>query len=330
LHIAKRSTKLAPMKALTLNQRAVNLCDALEARAAEARVSVALTSGVSRIFDCGVQAPGGIEAGLALARICLAGLAEVALVPGRADVWPGPAVQVRTDHPVAACMASQYAGWQLSEGKFFAMGSGPMRAAAGKETLFDNIGKREDAEHVVGVLETGKLPPEAVCARIAADCRVSVDHVTLLAARTASMAGSIQVVARTVETTLHKMHALGFDLARVQHGYGIAPLPPIAANDLAAIGWTNDAVLYGGEVTLWVRGDDDSLTTIGPRIPSCESGDYGEPFATVFERYERDFYKIDPLLFSPAQVTLMNLDTGRVHRYGEVNAVVLQKSFSGG
>lgn len=315
------------MNGLQLNRRALELCDALERQAAELRATVTLTSGLTRIIDCGAEATGGIAAGLMLARICLAGLADVAVVPCRAELGGGIAIQVQTDHPIAACMAAQYAGWQLAEGKYFAMGSGPMRAAAGKETLIQEIGQQEIAQHVVGVLEASKLPPEQLCQRIAADCGVTPDHVTLLVARTASLAGSVQVVARSVETALHKLHTLGFDLHRVVSGYGVAPLPPVGKNDLTAIGWTNDAVLYGGEVTLWMRGDDETIAAIGPRVPSCESGDYGEPFSVIFDRYERDFYKIDPLLFSPAQVTLINLDTGRAHRFGEVNAAVLQKSF---
>ena len=69
-------------------------------------------------------------------------------------------------------------------------------------------------------------------------------------------------------------------------------------------------------MTLWVRGDDASLEAIGPRVPSCASRDYGQPFAAIFERYGRDFYKIDPHLFSPAVVTFANLDTGRTFRFG--------------
>lgn len=313
---------------MQLNRRALELCDQLERQAAELRASVTLTSGVSRIIDCGVESPGGLAAGLLMARICVAGLAEVSLVPSRSDVWHGPSVQVHTDQPLAACMASQYAGWQLAEGKYFAMGSGPMRAAAHQEKLIEETGFSEVAEHVVGVLEASKLPPEAICAKIAAACGVSVDHVTLVVARTASIAGTLQVVARTVETALHKMHTLGFELSRVESGYGLAPLPPIARDDVTAIGWTNDAVLYGGQVTLWVRGDDDSLAQLGARVPSAESSDYGEPFAAIFDRYGRDFYKIDPLLFSPALVTFINLDTGRVHTFGEVNAAVLKRSFA--
>ena len=73
------------------------------------------------------------------------------------------AVQVTTDHPTAACMASQYAGWQITGEKYFAMGSGPMRAAAGREELFEKIPGREQSDAAVGVLETSQIPPAEVC-----------------------------------------------------------------------------------------------------------------------------------------------------------------------
>jgi methenyltetrahydromethanopterin cyclohydrolase len=120
---------------------------------------------------------------------------------------------------------------------------------------------------------------------------------------------------------------LGFDLRRVVSGWGTAPLPPASADDLAAIGRTNDAILYGGEVTLWVRGDDASLEAIGPRVPSGASHDYGQPFAFIFEKYNRDFYKIDPHLFSPAVITLANLDTGHTFRFGHTLPRVIHESF---
>jgi methenyltetrahydromethanopterin cyclohydrolase len=106
-----------------------------------------------------------------------------------------------------------------------------------------------------------------------------------------------------------------------------APLPPIAADDLAGIGRTNDAVLYGGQVTLWVRDNDARLAEIGPRVPSSASPDFGEPFAAIFERAGRDFYKIDPMLFSPAVVTLVNQSTGKSHHFGQLRPDVLARSF---
>src|SRR5262249_24927572 len=147
---------------LTLNDQACRLADTLVARAEELRMAVHTVAG-ARVLDLGVAAPGGLGAGLALARLCLADRGEVALVPGNA----GPQVQVSSDDRVRACMASQYAGWQIKAGKFFAMGSGPMRAAYGKEALFDRIGSRERPPRALGVLETGKLPTEEAVAYIA-------------------------------------------------------------------------------------------------------------------------------------------------------------------
>lgn len=295
---------------------------------AQLRINVAKCEDGARLIDCGVDVAGGLESGRLLAEVCLAGYGHVTFGAGDASIWPGPTVSIATDQPVAACMASQYAGWPIEGEDYFAMGSGPMRAARGREAIFDQIGFQEKPSSVIGVLESGKLPALQVCKKIAEECGVSPTDVTLLIAPTSSLAGTIQVVSRTVETALHKMHELEFDLARVQSGFGVAPLPPVAADDMAGIGRTNDAVMYGGEVTLWVTGDDASLEELGPQIPSCSSADYGEPFGRLFERYDRDFYKIDPLLFSPAVVNLVNLDTGKSFRFGQTRADVLRESFT--
>lgn len=313
---------------MNLNQHAALVADQIIRMADRLRARVIADPSGATIVDLGIGTPGSIEAGLLMASACLSGQGHVSLAPGNPAVWPGPAVCVATDQPAAACMASQYAGWQLSEGKFFAMGSGPMRAAAGRESIFDRIGLREDAERVVGILETRSLPPPGVIDLIASSCRVPAKNVILLVAPTASLAGTLQVVARSVETSLHKLVELGFDIRRITSAWGTAPLPPVAGNDLAAIGRTNDAVLYGAEVTLWVAsGDDAELAAIVGQVPSCASRDYGEPFEQIFERYGRNFYDIDPHLFSPAIVTVNNLATGRVHRFGRTDADVLARSF---
>ncbi|MFM8274179.1 MAG: methenyltetrahydromethanopterin cyclohydrolase, partial [Gemmata sp.] len=134
-------------------------------------------------------------------------------------------------------------------------------------------------------------------------------------------------VARSVETALHKLHDLSFDLSRIVAGHGAAPVPPVPADDLVAIGRTNDAILYGAKVTLWVRTDDEVLEALGPKVPSSASRDHGKPFAEVFGNYGGDFYKIDPMLFSPAEVEFRNLKTGRCHRFGKVEPALLRRSF---
>lgn len=309
-----------------LNARAKRLTDTMVDRAAELNIAVHSVGG-AQVIDAGVKTIGSIEAGLMLARICLADHATVQLTHHAIAELPLPGVLVDVRHLVPACMASQYAGWQIAQGKFFAIGSGPMRAAYGKEDLFDHIGFREQPEHAVGVLETGTLPDEAIITLIAGKCRVAPANLTLLCARTASLAGSAQIVARSVETALHKLHTLKFDLSRIVAGVGVAPLPPVTKDDLAGIGRTNDAILYGSTVTLMMTGDDESMLTIGKQLPSGSSPDFGEPFARIFERYQRDFYKIDPMLFSPARVCLQNLTTGICQTFGQLEPAILQQSF---
>lgn len=314
---------------LALNQRALRLCDELAQNLDDFRVARQTAACGTTLFDLGIDVRGSVEAGELLARVCLSDLASVHILDPDTSLGSVPLVEVATDEPVAACMASQYAGWEVKGEKFFAMGSGPMRAAAAREPLFEDIGYRERPDSCVGVLESAKLPPDEECREIAEKCGIEPNQLTLLVAPTSSMAGTLQVVARSVETALHKLHELGFDLARVTKGHGTAPLPALVDDDFAAIGITNDAILYGGRVTLEVTGNDASLQAIGPRVPSSASADYGKPFAEVMSKYDNDFYKIDPLLFSAAQVTLVNVDTGNRFTFGETNADVLRQSFGG-
>lgn len=312
---------------LELNDLASQLVEDLSENPADLRVEQHDSPNSGLLFDFGVETEGGLEAGAMLASICMAGLADVATVPGAIGDLGWPHVAVTTDYPVAACLFSQYAGWQISVGKYFAMGSGPMRAVAAKEPLFDKLWYREDAEQVVGVLETGKLPGRDVFDYIAEQTGVGAADVILCVAPTSSMAGNYQVTARSVETALHKLYELGFDVNRVRSAHGTAPLPPVAQNDLQGIGRTNDSILYGGRVTLWVCGDDESLVDIVQKVPSCSSAAYGKPFLEIFEAAGKDFYKIDPLLFSPAQIVIHNMDTGRVHHAGRIAPDILRQSF---
>lgn len=308
----------------TMNDRANRVADELERDADRLRVAVSRVGG-ARVIDCGGAVTGSLSAGLLMARACLADLADVQVV---SDAF-GPAVQVRTDDPVRACLGSQYAGWQVKAENFFAMGSGPMRAASAREEIFSHIPAKEESAVAVGVLESRKHPTEEVIARIVEKLPTVVEKLTLLVAPASSIAGTLQVVARSVETALHKLHELKFDVNQVLSGYGVAPLPPVAKDELGAIGRTNDAILYGGRVTLWVRADDEQLEAIGPQVPSNGSKDHGAPFAEIYARYG-DFYQIDPLLFSPAEVTFVNLKTGRAFTFGQCEPALLRKSFFGG
>ena len=314
---------------LSLNQRARELADRLPAEAEALRIAVKTLPGGTRLIDCGSAVPGGLEAGRRLAEICMGGLGSVAFSPLVLEGRWLPALTVVTDHPALACLGSQYAGWRIDRDGYFAMASGPGRALIRAEELYDDLDADERASTAVLCLETRDEPPEGLAAYVAERAGVEPAELTFLYAPTASLAGGVQIAARIVETALHKLHELEFDVRRVVSGLGSAPLPPPARTDAEAIGRTNDAILYGGQVELTVDAPDEELEPLVERMPASASRDYGEPFGKVLEQANWDFYAIDPMLFSPAEVRLVSTESGRSFHAGTVNLPVLEQSFGG-
>ena len=307
------------------------LVQELIAEAGSLRLHVERTSAGCTIVDAGIAAAGGLEAGRRIAEICMGGLGTVQFVRGdRVRRWPW-SMQVHAADPVLSCLGSQYAGWQLTVGSgkdaYYALGSGPGRAMAGKEPLFEELGYRDRAEGVCLVLEVDKPPPAALVDKIARDCGVPPSAVTLILTPTKSLAGTVQIVARVLEVALHKLHELKFPLEQVIDGMGTAPLPPPASSFVAAMGRTNDAIIYGGMVQLFVRGPDADAAQLANDLPSAGSRDFGRPFAEIFASYKGDFYAMDRLLFSPAEVVVTALDSGRSFRGGSIDEALIDRSF---
>jgi methenyltetrahydromethanopterin cyclohydrolase len=313
---------------LSMNERAAALADAMVADAGALRIVVRTLDSGARVLDCGAEARGGLEAGLAFAGACMGGLGRIDPVPVTVGdrTWPG--VAVAADDPAATCLAAQYAGWKLEHEDFFAMASGPGRALARAEDLFDELAWREQANRAVLCLETPQDPPTEIVDKVAQRCGVDAAAVTFLTAPTASICGSVQISARVVETALHKLHELGVDPARIRQGWGCCPIAPVAKNDPAAIGRTNDAVLYGGTVHLWIEGADDEVADLARRLPSTASEAFGTPFGELLEAADWNFYDIDPMLFSPAAATLTSTESGRAHHGGGLAPDVLERSFT--
>jgi methenyltetrahydromethanopterin cyclohydrolase len=313
----------------SINAAAQPLVEALVRDAARLRLGVETHPAGCRIVDAGIQRPGGLEAGRRIAEICLGGLGDVRLMstPHR---WP-LRVSVTASDPVLACLGSQYAGWSLAvgegKGAFHALGSGPGRSLSVKEPLFEELGYRDAADATCLVLEVDKTPPDAVVEKVARDCGVEPGRLTLVLTPTRSLAGVVQIVARVLEVALHKVHTLGFPLAQVRDGSASAPVPPPAPDFLNAMGRTNDAIIFGGVVELFVDTEEDAAKDLAERLPSSACGDYGRPFAQVFKEVKYDFYKIDPNLFAPASAVVCNMRTGKVYRAGAVDDALLAASF---
>jgi methenyltetrahydromethanopterin cyclohydrolase len=313
---------------LSMNERAAELVDALAADADAFGIAIRALDSGARVVDCGAQTRGGLQAGLGFAAVCMGGLGRLDPIPVTVGerTWPG--IGVAVDQPATACLAAQYAGWKLEHGDFFAMASGPGRALARAEDLFEELAWREDADQAVLCLETRQDPPAEIVDKVARRCGVPASAVTFLIAPTASVCGSVQISARVVETAMHKLHEIGVDPDRVHSGWGCCPIAPVAKNDPAAIGRTNDAVLYGGTVHLWIECGDEEAADLARRLPSVSSDAFGTPFGELLAAADWNFYEIDPLLFSPAAVTLTSTESGRAHHGGGLAPEVLERSFT--
>ena len=323
---------MSAAETISVNRRAAALTAALRGDAMILNLGVARGPLGETLIDAGAKQRGGVEAGLRIAEICMGGLGAVRLTTDNATPrWPWT-IAVSSSQPVIACLASQYAGWSLAHGTgkdaFFALGSGPARALAQKEALFKDIGYRDQADVATLVIESGRSPPPEIVEKVTSDCGVAPSALTVIYAPTQSLAGGAQVVARVLEVALHKAHELKFPLERIIDGMGAAPLSPPHPDFVTAMGRTNDAIIYGGRAQLYVNGPAADAKGLAEALPSRASRDFGAPFAEIFRRFNGDFYAIDPMLFSPAEVIVTAVESGESFHAGAVHHTLLDASFA--
>lgn len=317
---------------VSVNLEAKKTVDLMIKNADELNIAVDVLSNGSTVIDAGVNVTGSFKAGELYTKVCLGGMADVGIsIPGDlSEKFALPSVKIKTDFPAISTLGSQKAGWSVSVGDFFALGSGPARALALKPAeTYEEIGYKDDADLAILTLEADQLPGTDVTEAIAADSNVSPENVYVLVAPTSSLVGSIQISGRVVENGTYKMlEFLHFDVNKVKHAAGIAPIAPVDPDGLKAMGKTNDAVLFGGRTYYYVESEEgDDIKSVAERLPSSASAGYGKPFFEVFKEAEFDFYKIDKGMFAPAEVVINDLRTGETFKAGYVNSELLTKSF---
>jgi len=313
---------------LSVNQAAWQLVRKLCDKASEYGVSVKETKSGTVLIDAGIEAKGGFNAGKIITEICLGGYGRVKVSHMHLDDLKLPSVFVYTDHPAIATLGSQFAGWQIKIGEYYAIGSGPARALIQKpREIYEKIGYEDKADVAVLVLETSKEPPETVVQNICDQCKVAPENLAIVLVSTTSIAGSMQVSGRIIETGMHKLLKLGFDPKIVTHAWGHAPVAPVHPKFAQAMGRTNDAILYAGVAYYTVNYDNDErLKELLEKAPSSASQSYGQPFFEIFKKVGYDFYKIDPNLFAPAVLVVNNTKTGKVFKAGKINVEVFRRS----
>ena len=306
----------------SLNRLAIELVDEAIDFGDELNVAAYELENEATVLDFGVEADGGIEAGLLLAEIQTAGLATVQTRMGEVGGAPLPHVELATDQPALALLCAQKAGWEVSVEDFEGLGSGPARALVAREEEFERLGYRDEFDLTVLTVESTELPNEAVAEHVADLTGVASGAVFLPAFATGSLVGSVTMAARAAELAVFRLSELGYDPADVLTATGSAPMAPVTYDEAAAIGRTNDALAYGGQVYLSVREDFDRFD----EVASTATDGYGTPFETIFEDADWDFYDLPESVFAPAQVTI-DVQGGPTEVYGGVNEDLLAESF---
>lgn len=289
----------------------------------------------AHIIDMGVNVKGSFEAARLFTEVNMADLGTVkyrdhVLEDGTSVL----AIELMTSEVKQALKFSQIASYPLGKvGNICLIGSGPGRAIAQVEE--DYCFEGESCQDDYGVVFLGVqgpvLPDEAMAEKVAADCNVSCDKIYFMAHKTNSIVASVQVAGRILEQTLHKimMKAQGTKIEEsIEFAKGFALVAPVIEDEDEAMGRINDSLLYGGRSQYWLRcEDDEEIKKVLPTLVTEYSKDYGKLFKDLYLAADRDYYKMDLNIHSPAQVEIFNITTGNIFKAGAIREDIIAKSF---
>ncbi|QCC46911.1 methenyltetrahydromethanopterin cyclohydrolase [Halobellus limi] len=308
----------------SINRMAIELIDEAIDFAEELRVVPHELESGATVLDFGVDAPGGIEAGMLLAEVQTAGLSTVQTRMDEIRGAPTPHVELQTDNPALSLLCSQKAGWELTfeDPPYDGLGAGPARALVAEEDEFHELEYFDEFDLTVLSVESIDLPGDRIAEHVAEQAGVEPSGVFLPAYATGSTVGSVTAAARAAELAVFRLFELGYDVRDVQSAFGSAPIAPVSYDESVAMARTNDAVAYGGEVHLTVAEDFEEFD----RVPSSAREEYGTPFEDIFDDAGWDFYEVPETIFAPASVTIDVVD-GPTHVLGETDEEILAESF---
>ncbi|MFB6252710.1 MAG: methenyltetrahydromethanopterin cyclohydrolase [Halobellus sp.] len=308
----------------SINRMAIELIDEAIDFADELRVDPYELDSGATVLDFGVDAAGGIEAGMLLAEIQTAGLSTVQSRMDEVAGAPLPHIELQTDHPALSLLCSQKAGWELAfdDPPFDGLGAGPARALVAEEDEFHTLEYVDEFDLTVLSVESIDLPGDRIAEHVAERAEVEPSGVFLPSYATGSTVGSVSMAARAAELALFRLFEIGYDVRNIRSAVGSAPVAPVSYDESVAMARTNDALAYGGEVHLTVAEDFDEFD----RLPSSARDDYGAPFAAIFDDADWDFYEVPESVFAPAKVTVDVID-GPTHVLGETDEELLAEAF---
>lgn len=318
------------MHKIRVNEKSLRLVRKIQPLSQSLGIRVSKLENGTHVIDAGVMTRGGFEAGRIITEICLGGLGEAQLTATSIGDLVLPAITVATNWPAISTLGIQ-AGYSLIQNdETRIVGTGPARVLAQKpKELYDFLDFTDDSSTAVIVLQMDELPSPHTAGLIAEQCRVDPKALHIIVTPGNSLAGAAQIAGRAVEDVAFTMHEiLHFDVRKIRHMVGTAPIAPICRNPRMAACTPDDFISYGGRVFLTLESvERESLNELARSLVFESTPVHGRTFSELLKEAGYDFRKIEgyPGIFRPAEVTINVLDTGSIYRAGRVNAKMIVK-----
>ncbi|MBU5435151.1 methenyltetrahydromethanopterin cyclohydrolase [Pseudoflavonifractor sp. MSJ-37] len=316
----------------SLNQRAVKIVeqeilpdqDRLQIKAHQ------LSNGAV-VIDMGVREKAGWRAGKLFTESCLGGLGRLDFTVMQIGPHLVPAASVTLDRPAVAELSAHDAIYVLEIHGVRTTFSGPFRSIGGMDAYARSTSYRDPCgDRAVAHLQTTQLPDEETTDRLARAIGIPPSGLYLLAARTGTIAGAVQVCARNVEQTFPTLVDRGFDPDCVVQAAGTAPIFGIADDENESYGRVNDCLIYGQETHLWVDCPDEDIERVLPGLTFDKNKDiYGLSFGELFARSGCNWSKVPRDWDAPCKICFHSLRTGRDFTSGRSDHGALLQSFLG-
>lgn len=282
------------------------------------------------VIDTGVEVASGYLTGLKLIEIAMGGLGTATLTFMDYDGLMLPTVVVTTDYPAISLLGSQLAGWTVKAEGFHGFGSGPARALALKpKRVFEKIKYKDQYDSAVLLLETEMKPTNEAALEVSKMCNVKPENLYLVLTTSNTLAGSVQVSGRVVETGLYRLDFLGFDPLKVVYAVGFAPVMPPHPDPNVSVSREEDALIYGGSSQYIVDFEnEEKLKEFSVKAPATTWPEYGKTSYEALKAVNFDWSKLDPSFFAIGAVTIVNRRTGKVLASGKIYPEMIKKSLT--
>ncbi|SHJ17446.1 methenyltetrahydromethanopterin cyclohydrolase [Clostridium amylolyticum] len=316
---------------ISVNEKSIKLVEKMIQDPEAYKVKVHNICG-AHVIDAGVEAHGSWEAAKLVTEILFGGLNKVNLgtFPERIGGVYYNSVEVYSDHVVLQQAACNISGWELRPGKYAPVLAGPGRTVARKPgDWLEKYSDYSDKYHkAVLTVEKGTLMSEEEVKDLIDATGIDPKDLYIIVAASGSIVCSVEVAARIIEQTLHRLKEEKFNLDNIVEAHGFCVIPPVVKDDLIAMGRLNDVLMYGGQSTFTVHCEDSEIERVINKITTDKCPAYGTMFQKVYEEHGCDFYQVPMEMYSPAKVVIINEKTGRIFKAGEFNLEVLEKSFN--